>query len=80
MAKFLNNRGLCPREKFDDGEFRFVAIYSKNREEWTISDFGALLTGITVVTLYDTLGEDSTEYILNQTRIKTCFMSADKIK
>ena len=80
MAKFLNFSKLCPTNKFDDGDFRFVAIYAKNREEWTISDFGAMLTGITVVTLYDTLGEDSTEYIIDQTKIKTCFLSADKIK
>ena len=65
MAKFLNNRGLCPREKFDDGEFRFVGIYSKNREEWVISDFGSMMTAITSVTLYDTLGVDSIEYIID---------------
>lgn len=55
---------LCPKESFDEGEFRFVALYSKNREEWTITDFGCMLGGITTVTLYDTLGKESIEYII----------------
>ena len=37
------------------------------------------MTSITVVTLYDTLGKDSLEYILNQTKIRTCLVSADKM-
>lgn len=39
-----------------------------------------MMTGITVVTLYDTLGKESVEFILNQTSIKTVVCSADKIK
>lgn len=38
------------------------------------------ISGITSVTLYDTLGHDSIEYILNQTTMKTVVCSADKIK
>ena len=57
-----------------------MALYSKNREEWVITDLGCALTAITTVTLYDTLGKESLEFILNQTKIKTTFCSADKIK
>ena len=39
-----------------------------------------MLSNITVVTLYDTLGRESIEYILNQCEIKTIICSADKIK
>jgi long-subunit acyl-CoA synthetase (AMP-forming) len=39
-----------------------------------------MLAAITVVTLYDTLGKESTEYILDQTYISTIVCSADKIK
>lgn len=38
------------------------------------------MTGITVVTLYDTLGKESIDYILNQCKIKTCVLSSDKIR
>jgi long-chain acyl-CoA synthetase len=71
---------LCPKIKTTDGNFRFIALYSKNRAEWAITDQAAMLAGITVVTLYDTLGKDSIEYILNQTQIKTIVCSSDKLK
>ena len=55
-------------------------MYAKNREEWIETDSGCAMTSITVVTLYDTLGKDSIEYILNQSQIKTLVLSADKLK
>lgn len=45
-----------------------------------MSDFACILSAITNVTLYDTLGKDSIEYIMDQTYIKTVILSADKIK
>jgi long-chain acyl-CoA synthetase len=42
-----------------------LALYAKNREEWVVTDFSCILTGVTVVTLYDTLGKDSLEFILD---------------
>ena len=74
------NGAFCPEIVTEDGRFRFLAIFAKNREEWTVSDLAAQMTNITCVTLYDTLGKDSLEYILNQTQIRTCLISADKIK
>lgn len=74
------DNSLCPKQQFEDGKFRFVALFAKNREEWIITDMGAQMTGITVVTLYDTLGKESIDYILNQCKIKTCVLSSDKIR
>lgn len=56
-----------------------MSLYSKNREEWVVTDMACILSGLTSVTLYDTLGKDSIEYILDQTQIKTVLCSADKI-
>ena len=39
-----------------------------------------MLSAVTVVSLYDTLGQESIEFILNQTQIRTLVCSADKIK
>lgn len=64
IANYLIKHDLCPKIKTDDGEFRFISLYAKNREEWLETDLGCALTGITVVTLYDTLGKDSIDYIL----------------
>lgn len=71
---------LCPEQHFDDGVFKFIALFAKNREEWVITDLGAQMTNITVVTLYDTLGKDSIDYILNVCKIRTVVVSADKIR
>jgi len=71
MANYLIANDLCPKTVTEEGTFRFLALYAKNREEWVITDFGCILSGITVVTLYDTLGKESLEYILDQTYNKT---------
>jgi len=67
LARFLLAKDLCPKNKFEEyeNEFRMIALYSKNREEWAISDLACLQTAITTVTLYDTLGKESIEYILD---------------
>jgi long-chain acyl-CoA synthetase len=71
---------LVPKVTNEEGTFRFISIYAKNREEWVVSDIGSIFAGVTTVTLYDTLGADSIDYILNQTSIRTVVCSADKIK
>ena len=57
-----------------------IGIYAKNREEWTITDLAAILAGYAVVTLYDTLGKEYMDYILNQTELKTIVLQPDKVK
>jgi long-chain acyl-CoA synthetase len=56
---------LCPKNENEEGIFRFLALYAKNRDEWVVTDFGCMISGITVVTLYDTLGQESIDFILN---------------
>jgi long-chain acyl-CoA synthetase len=80
FAGYLMKNELCPHVVNEEGTFRFVALYAKNREEWTTADIGSMLTATTVVTLYDTLGQESIDYILMQCQMKTVICSADKIK
>ncbi len=80
VASFLIKHDLCPKVINDEGAFRFVGLYSKNREEWVVSDFASMISGITTVTLYDTLGNESIDYTLDQTQIRTVFLSSDKIR
>ena len=54
-----------------DKKMRFMGIYSRNREEWLVGSFGCQMDSIVIVTLYDTLGINSIEYILNQTELTT---------
>jgi long-chain acyl-CoA synthetase len=80
VAAFLMKHDLCPKITNEEGVFRFIALYSKNRDEWVVADFGAMVAAVTCVTLYDTLGQESIEYILDQTSMRTVVLSADKIK
>ena len=56
-----------------------IGIYGKNSEEWLMTDLAANLYGITTVAIYDTLGNDSIQYIMEQTNIKTIFASTGMI-
>ncbi|KAF8823028.1 AMP-binding enzyme domain-containing protein [Cardiosporidium cionae] len=68
---------------FDDfqpqTEFRFLGIFSKNREEWTLCEYACAAYGFTLVPLYDTLGAESLLYILNLTRLTTIAASEECI-
>ena len=55
----------------NDGVYKFLGIYSKNREEWIIADLACHRNAVTVVTIYDTLGDNAIEYILTQTQLTT---------
>lgn len=81
LAKVIYKRDFCPTNNFEgDGEFNFIGFYAKNREEWITMDIAAIFSGVTSVALYDTLGTESMEHIMSQCKVKTLFLSGDKIK
>ncbi|KAH9119156.1 hypothetical protein AeMF1_008020 [Aphanomyces euteiches] len=53
-----------------DGE-RPLCLYMKNRPECVIGQYASMYLGGFPVALYDTLGVDSTQFILNQTQAST---------
>ena len=77
FCRGLNVLDLCPLHQIeDDDSFRLLGIYSKNRPEWLLSYFGAVRDSITIVTVYDTLGDIALEYIFNQTKVTTVVIEA----
>lgn len=50
-------------------KLRFVAIFSKNRPEWTMVDLASILYGFVVIPIYDTLGPENIPYVLNHTQV-----------
>jgi len=68
LAAGLKHEGLLPPN--EDG-MKLLAIYMKNRPEWILSEQACYANGGTTVPLYDTLGPDSVEYIVNQTGLTT---------
>lgn len=49
-------------EPFD---MNLLGIFSINREEWLLTEYANFLYNFTMVPLYDTLGPDSIDYVLN---------------
>lgn len=55
----LHKRAGVTEEKYG------VGLWCQNRPEWQIADLGCVSQGLFTVSLYDTLGPDTTEYIIN---------------
>ena len=81
FSRGLNVLNLCPKIDIEnDDSFRLLGIYSKNRPEWLLSYFGAVRDSITIVTIYDTLGDIALEYIFNQTKLTTIVVEAKSLE
>lgn len=61
-------------------EMKMIGVYSKNSITYYISDIAMTMQGITSVPVYDTLGEEATEFTFNQTKIKTCFLTFSHVE
>ena len=81
FAKGVALLNLCPEFHSQiSGDFKFLGIYSKNRIEWIMAYLGSHANSVTVVTIYDTLGEKSMEYIFKQTDLETILIEACSLK
>ncbi|KAI9476853.1 hypothetical protein BX667DRAFT_497335 [Coemansia mojavensis] len=56
-----------------------LGMYSVNRVEWILADYGGISQNLYTVALYDTLGADSLEYIMNHAEIEVLVCSLDKV-
>jgi len=70
----LFSRGVL---KGDDLET--VGVWSQNRPEWQLVEFALHAYNKVGVGLYDTLGKDSVEYIINHAHLSIVFTTADHI-
>jgi long-chain acyl-CoA synthetase len=77
----LNLMNFCPEINIEnEGIFRFLGIYSRNKKEWLLSFLGAMKDSITIVTIYETLGDLAIEYILEQTQLTTVVIELKALK
>ena len=77
----LNVKNLCPVIDIEkEGPYRFLGIYSRNKKEWLLSFLGAMKDSITIVTIYETLGDLAVEYILEQTQLTTIVIELKALK
>ena len=57
-------------EQTGDG-LRLLGVYMKNNASWIIAEYAAYSLSASTVPLYDTLGADTVEFIIDQTRLTT---------
>jgi len=60
-----------PEVEGEGRTWRFMGVYAKNREEWTLSDMASLRQSGTTIAFYDTLGAAAVEYVITQTELTT---------
>lgn len=66
---------LCEPEKGDA-----IGIYSLNRPEWIVSDLACTAFSWASVSLYDTLGADAVQYIINHAEIKVAICASKQLQ
>ncbi|KZT57439.1 long-chain-fatty-acid-CoA ligase [Calocera cornea HHB12733] len=73
----LYEQGVVGRN--DEG-LETAGIWSVNRPEWQLIDYALLSFSRVSVSLYDTLGKDASEYIINHAGIQLAFTTANHVK
>ena len=76
-AKSYKELNLFEDIECEGVRYKFLGIYSKNREEYVISNIAGHYLGITCVPLYDILGPEGLCHILEQTKLQTVFASEE---
>jgi long-chain acyl-CoA synthetase len=61
----LEHLGLVKPQVVDGERYKFLGIFSKNREEWAISDIACMRSAVTIVPFYESLGADAISFIMN---------------
>ncbi|KAI8889705.1 acetyl-CoA synthetase-like protein [Backusella circina FSU 941] len=62
------------------GHQKAIGIYAVNKPEWTMTEIACYKHAFIIVALYDTLGAEAMEYIVNQTDMEYIVLSTDKLK
>jgi long-chain acyl-CoA synthetase len=57
-----------------------IGIFSKNRAEWSITDMAASLFKLTIIPIYDTLGDENITYVFKHTALTSCFVNDGALK
>ena len=55
---------LMPETVGEGQTWKFMGIYAKNREEWTLTDMAAMRQSGTTIAFYDTLGAAAVEFVI----------------
>lgn len=67
---------LVPEVQADDQAWRFLGIFSYNREEWYALQIGCMYQGITTVGIHTNICDKHFYHILTETELTTIALSA----
>ncbi|PWW74817.1 acetyl-CoA synthetase-like protein [Tuber magnatum] len=56
-----------------------IGLWSQNRPEWQITDLAAMSQSLYTVSIYDTLGPEATEYIINHSELRSVVCSLNHV-
>ena len=73
IAKALIENKMESHVQDEGKDIKIIGIFAKNSANWMLVDLACILSGLSSVTLYDTLGAESSAYIINQCELKTIF-------
>ncbi len=62
----------------EDG-LQLLGLYMKNCSAWCLAEYACYRMGAATVPLYDTLGQDTIEFVLNQTQVSACVCSSAEL-
>jgi long-chain acyl-CoA synthetase len=71
LAAALQAMGLQPKDR--------VGLYSQNRPEWIIGEQACYANNLVTVPLYDTLGPEAAELIVQQATVSAVICSQEKV-
>ena len=71
LGSALSSLGICRGD--------MVGLYAANCADWVVCEQACNAYSLVAVPLYDTLGNDSVEFILQQTEMKVMFVASDKM-
>jgi len=82
IGSYLIQEELCPVNNYDKEihcdkakNIRVLGVFMPNSPEWFMSEYGCASQNITLVPLYDTLGEESLNYIIELVKLSTIVIS-----
>ncbi|RDB21311.1 Long chain acyl-CoA synthetase 7, peroxisomal [Hypsizygus marmoreus] len=70
---------LFAKGELGGGDYETVGVWSANRPEWQIIDIALQTYNKVSVSLYDTLGKDSVEYIIKHSHLTVIFSTSEHI-
>ncbi len=76
----INLNLIKERADWQNYSLKFVGIYSKNSLEYLCFELSCGMYGFTSVALYDTLGEEATTFMFEETRLSVCLITWDHVK